>query len=289
MPTWHLISKRKFYIFAAITLVLGLITNFLMSRSFEPFPPDALPGVSIGSRLLSGYEASDIIWHPRLETFFLVSDQGIVSSMPIEGKTITHWLVGGDLEAVTIVSPQSDFIYLGRERSNSIYEFNIVTASVTREFDLSGWMKSPKNLGLEALTFVPDTDDPEGGLFYAGLQATGEIFIFRLPILSSATNIDVTLIGTIPPFNRVKDISSLDYVRSQDVIYAIYNSSNLLRAMATDGTVIREWDLPGKNQEGVTLKDNALFICQDNGHKGGDVIQYAPFFGIDRPPGPNTD
>ena len=48
-------------------------------------------------------------------------------------------------------------------------------------------MTGPSNLGLEALTFVPDDSHQEGGVFYAGLQSTGEIFRFVLSIKSSST------------------------------------------------------------------------------------------------------
>jgi uncharacterized protein YjiK len=239
--------------------------------------------VSIGDHLPSDYEASDIIWHPRLEKMFLVNDKGFISSMSDEGHSMTHWRVGGDMEGATIAFPQSDFIYLGNENPDGVYEFNLVTAKVTRKFDLSRWMPGRGNAGLEALTFVPDANDPEGGLFYAGLQGSGNILVFRLPVRSSPTSTDVTHIRTIPSFADVADISGLHYDSGTNVLYAIYDNPDLLRAMTPHGKVLRQWDLPGNNQEGLTFKEDELYLCMDNGKKGGNVFRYHPFAGISQP------
>ena len=239
----------------------------------EPFPPEAMPGVSVGGNLPSGYEPSGIVWHSRLQRLFLVSDSGVVSSMNVDGTGVSNWYPGGDIEGITIAQPQSNFIYLGIENPDSIREFNITTGLVTRTFTLTSWMTGASNSGLEALTFVPNSSDPEGGLFYAGLQATGQIFVFQLPILSSTTSTTVTHIQTIPARNGITDLSGMHYETSQDVLYAIYDGANLLRAMETDGTLIEEWNLPNINQEGITLKGIELYICQDS----GGVYRHAPF------------
>jgi hypothetical protein len=43
--------------------------------------------------------------------------------------------------------------------------------------------------------------------------------------------------------------------------------------MEADGTLIREWNLPGSNQEGVTLKGLDFYIAQDS----GGVLRFSPF------------
>jgi len=249
----------------------------------EPFPPAALPGVSLGGNLPAGYETSGIVWHSRVQKLFLVSDGGTVSSMSANGTGVTNWSVGGDLEGITVARPQSDFVYLGIENPDSIREFNIATGQVTRTFNLTGWMTSSNdNSGLEALTFVPDPGNPEGGLFYAGLQATGQIFVFQLPIVSSTTSTAVTHIRTIPAINGMNNISDMHYEASQGVLYAIYDPAKLLLAMKPDGTLTKEWNLPGNDQEGLALKGTDLYIGEDYGN-GGDVFRYSPFVGVPEP------
>ena len=267
-----------------LSVLVGVVCGVaaIPVRAADPFPPEVLPRVSVGGNLPAGYETSGITWHSRVQKLFLVSDGGTVSSMSANGTGVTNWSVGGDLEGITAANPQSDFIYLGIENPDSIREFSIATGQVTRTFNLTGWMTGPDNSGLEALTFVPDASDPEGGLFYAGLQASGQIFMFRLPILSSTTSTAVTHVGTIPALSGVSDISDLHYQTSQDVLYAIYDSANLLRAMEPDGTLIKEWSLPGNDQEGLVLKGTDLYIGEDYG-SGGDVFRYSGFVGVPEP------
>ena len=250
--------------------------------SADPFPPEALPGVSVGGNLPAGYETSGLVWHSRVQKLFLVSDGGTVSSMNANGTGVSNWSVGGDLEGITVARPQSDFIYLGIEHPDSIREFNIATGQVTRTFDLTSWMTGPDNSGLEALTFVPDAGNPECGLFYAGLQADGRIFVFQLPIVSSATSTAVTHVRTIAALNGVSDISDMNYQASQGVLYAIYDGSDLLRAMSPDGALIKEWNLPGNDQEGLTLEGDDLYIGEDYSN-GGNVFRYSGFVGVPEP------
>ena len=266
---------------ACLAAVCALAATSILAAA-EAFPPEALPGVSIGGNLPAGYETSGVVWHSRLGKLFMVADGGIVSSMSADGTGLTNWSIGGDLEGITVADPAGDFVYLGVENPDSIREFNVATGQVTRTFDLTAWMTGAANAGLEALTFVPDSENPEGGLFYAGLQADGRIFKFQLPIVSSATSTSVTHIGTIAAINGVTDISGMHYQAGQDVLYAIYDSANLLRAMDTDGTVLSEWSLPGNNQEGITLNGSDLYIGQDYG-TGGDVIKYSNFDGVPEP------
>jgi len=248
----------------------------------DPFPPEALPGVSVGGNLPPGYETSGVVWHTRLAQLFLVSDGGTVSSMDADGTGLTHWSPGGDLEGITVAAPESDLVYLGVENPDAIREFSFATGAATRTFDLTPWMTGPANSGLEALTFVPDAANPEGGLFYAGLQADGRIFQFQLPIATSTTSTAVAHVGTIAALGGVTDISALHYDSAAGVLYAGYDSANLLRAMTPDGALLKEWALPGSNQEGLALDGDRLYVGEDYG-SGGDVILYTGFPGAPEP------
>jgi len=265
---------------------LKIFTLLLLGAAFsfgvEPFPEEA-DKVSVGKQLPDDFEASGLAWHWRLQKFFVVSDCGQLCSMTETGQPLHYWNTGKDLEAVTVAFAQGDFIYLGVEDPDSICEFNITTGAITRIFDLTAWMDGPDNSGLEALTFVPHAGEAEGGLFYAGLQETGQIFVFRLPIVSSGTSTTVTHVTTIPAANGTSGISDLCYAPSQNALYAIYDNADLLRVMETDGTIIGHWDLPGKDQEGVSLKGRELYICQDYGSDGGNVFRYRPFAVLAQP------
>jgi hypothetical protein len=260
-----------------IVIVLFLVIACSIGRAADPFPPTALPQV-IGGGLPVNYEPSDLVWHSRLDRLFAVSDNGTVSSMKSDGSSVVNWTVPGDLEGITVANPNSNFVYLGDENPDSVREFNVVTGAVTRSFDLTPWMTGPDNLGLEALTFVPSAN-AEGGVFYAGLQDTGVIYKFLLPIVSSSTSTAVTFLGTITPVAGRADLSALDFDRDHQVLYAAYDTDNLLRAMKPDGTFLKEWTLPANDQEGIALHGNALYIAEDT----GSIIRYAPFIPLPEP------
>ena len=276
----------------AVVLVGGVAsaTTFPLGTG-QPFPWDT-PGTSIGAAnftIVTGtrtnkYEPSGLVWHPRLQRLYGVSDgsQAIppipprLFSMTTAGTGFEVTDVAGDLEGITFADPASDFLYIGLERigleqPNGIAEFSLTGNAVTRTFDLSPWMTGAASQGLEALTFVPDPLHAEGGLFYAGLQQNGTIYKFELPLLSSPTSTAVTFVGSFQPVVR-NDLSGLHYDRDRDVLFAIYDEPNLMRAMNIDGSLIEEWTLPGVNQEGLALVGNVLYIAEDS----GAVVQYVP-------------
>jgi hypothetical protein len=222
-------------------------------------------GTNIGAGLPTAYEPSDAIWHTVLDQLFIVSDEGWISSMDADGGNITSWYIGGDLEGITVVDPDSDFIYIGVENPDSILEFNIDTETVTRTFTLTTWMTGVENQGLEALTFVPNEAQTEGGQFYAGHQGEGSIYVFELPIATSATSTSVTSVTSFTPVSGRTDIAGLSYNATDAVIYVAYDGADKLSAIETDGTLVTEWTLPGNDQEGLAIDEDChLTITEDD-------------------------
>lgn len=222
-------------------------------------------GTNIGGALPTAYEPSDAVWHSSLDKLFIVSDEGWITMMASDGSDITSWYIGGDLEGITIVDPDSDFIYIGVENPDAILEFNINTETVIRTFTLTPWMTGADNQGLEALTFVPDETQTEGGQFYAGHQGEGSIYVFELPITTSTTSTSVTYVTSFTPVSGRTDIAGLSYNATDDVIYVAYDGTNKLRAIATDGTLVEEWTLPGNDQEGIAIDEDChLTITEDD-------------------------
>ena len=247
-----------------VILALGLCAGGQIAAGAEPFPCEGY-GTQIGSGLPAGYEPSGAARHDRLNVLFVVSDGGRLSRLDAAGDNVTTWNVTGDLEAVCVADPESDYVYIGVEQPDSILEFDLVSGVVRRTFDLTPWMTGPSNHGLEALTFVPDESHPEGGLFYAGLQEDGLIYVFELPIVTSSTSETVTYVDTLTPSPGRTDLSGLDYHRDSHTLYAIFDSHNVIRAVETDMTFLAEWALPGNDQEGIARVGCELFVAEDVG------------------------
>ena len=195
--------------------------------------------------------------------------------MDADGNNKTFWNVGGDLEAVTIVDPNSNYIYVGIEHPDSIKEVDITTGKFTgKVWDLTQWLTGPDNSGLEALTFVPNgrhshEASPSGGLFYAGLQADGKIYLFDIDLAHSGI---VTFEDdVITPVSGRADISDMFYSNKTDTLYAIFDGANSLVEMAPDGAVLCDYalPLPNREQEGVVVVSPSptlpaqIYIAQD--------------------------
>lgn len=250
------------------------------------FPPAALPGVDIGGALPATFEPSGAVWHPRLDRLIVVSDSGRLATMRADGTGTTSWAAAGDLEDVTFADPATDLIYLANEAASTIVEHNFVSRATTRTFNLAPFLPGGLgNDGIEGMTFVPDPADPEGGLFYVGLQLTGDIYVFRLSIRSSATATSVTFVRMFTPAIGRSDLAGLCFDRETGVLYAIWDTADLVRAMHPDGTFIAEWILPGSDQEGIALHGSQMFIPQDPAAAHA-VLRYGPF---PRPTRPDWD
>lgn len=261
---------------------VALIWCVSVQAQAAPFPDASLPGVDIGGSLSSNYEPSGAVWHPSLQSLFVVGDNGKITQMDRDGSVLQDWSRVGNWECITVANPSSPFLYLGNESTGQIREFNFMTGVMGRSFNVSSWLNGTDNQGMEALTFVPDAADPEGGLFYAGLQRTGEVFAFRLPIKSSTTSTSVSHVGAFTPVSGRTDLSDLTYDWSTKTLYAIWDTSNFLRHMQTDGTLIEEWSLPGSNQEGVAIGNGSLFIAEDNASLH-QVMRYDHFASVPEP------
>ncbi|MFH1426156.1 MAG: hypothetical protein ABIG66_01855 [Candidatus Kerfeldbacteria bacterium] len=265
-------NRISAYIFTPLLLAGAFL---LPNRALgADWPGDA--GAEIGSNLSVGYEPSGAVWHKTLEHLFIVGDDGDITEMTSDGTIIHTWSPGGDFEGVAVADDSSDYIYIGVEHPDSIYEVDISSwpwSYSGRSWDLTAWMTGADNAGLEALTFVPNgdhayADSSSGGVFYAGLQADGKVYIFDVDFSESGT---VLYMGNFAPLTGTTDISGLDYQEETQTLYSIFDSSNILVETEADGTAIASYDLPGNDQEGVALQpacpntSTTIYIAEDVG------------------------
>lgn len=263
-------AMRRFVVLVALGIGMAFVPSAFGADAFPGNPS----GTEIGGGLPSGYEPSGVIHLESSGKLYPVSDDGWVSEINTDGSGATTWYLSGDYEGITVADEASDYVYIGIESPDSIREFDVSTGSLTgKSWDLTSWMTGPSNQGLEALAFVPNgshpySDSNSGGLFYAGLQQDGKIYIFDVDLSTSGT---VSYVDTITPVSGRADLSGLFFNEDTGVLYAIFDAYNLLRAMDGSGTYLAEWDLPGSSQEGICIEGDELFIAQDS----GDVWKYS--------------
>jgi Ca2+-binding RTX toxin-like protein len=221
------------------------------------------PITLLGPEVLYGYEPSGLFWSSQNEMFYMVSDNGKFIAFTSDGNIDVTDSVVGDLEAVTMSDENSNKIYIGVERNyagqrdNAIIEYDLQNGLTGKRWSLNNWMNNTNNnLGLEALTFVPNIHSAfgvssSGGYFYAGLQQTGDIYVFDI---NTSHEEDVTYIAKLS--TGISDISGMHFSLNSGTLYAIFDTHNVLIAMNSDGNEKQQLILPGSNQEGLAVRDN---------------------------------
>ena len=183
-------------------------------------------------------EPSGIVFHPGRGTLFVVGDEGDICEIQTDGtlvkqKRIRH----ADFEGITYV-PSTGLLYIAIEGEEKIIEINPEDFSVLRAFTVDRTFQGKVVLkaegqGIEAITFVPDANHPEGGVFYVANQAfdldstedLSAIFEVEVPLKgSSGADSTAKIVRYFTP--GVIDLSGLHYDRINDRLYVISDATN---------------------------------------------------------------
>jgi uncharacterized protein YjiK len=257
-------------------LIVALSAGTLVASSLPVARPQLESPHDVGGGLPANFEPSGVAWQPRLKKLLLVGDEGLIASMDPDGGSVRTWSLPGDLEGIAVADLGSDRIYVAVEQPVSIVEFDIAQGRVLRRFPLPHLeaVVRKHNKGLEALAFVPDSSDPEGGFFWAGMQADGSVHELSLPLRSDKTLTTVREIRTFTPVPGATDISALDWDPTTKTIWALYDNANQIVVLDRSGAVQASWTLPGDGQEGIALTPERMFIADDASNR---VVRYERF------------
>lgn len=249
---------KRLALFVTTTIILGA---GLASAATAAWPAES--GVDVGSTvrgLSPAIEPSGLVWHSGRNQLMGLGDEGELFAMDADGSNVTMWTVSGsDLEDITVVDPNSNYVFLADENGR-IIKYNLSTSSISQVWSVTTWMPEVTcpggsgTCGMEALTYAD-------GYFYAGYQYSGKIFKLDL---SGTTASKVAEFAGLS--SSTWDISGLTY--KDNYLYALYSGS--LAVMDLQGNVKVTYSVPGSDQEGVAIGmdsnndgDANIFIAQD--------------------------
>ena len=276
--------KRVLLIFV-ITIVSIALVYFLVrmeqsaTQETVALRPAALPYNWIGNitqRQIA--EPSGITYHPTRRTLFLADDSGSVHEVSLEGRLIqSKGLNERDIEGIT-VDPSTGLLYAAVEDDEVILELEPENLAIQREFRIGRNFKGEQllrkgGMGIEAIAFVPDASHPEGGTFWVGnqsfsLKAKDEPSVVCEVVVPLRSTTAKQADGAIIHAYKMNfiDISGLAYDAQGDFLVVISDTTNLLVELKREGTVLRQYLLPGDEQEGVVLDGlGYMYIAQENG------------------------
>ena len=223
-------------------------------------------------------EPSGIVFYPESETLFVVGDEGDICEIQLDGALIRQKHIrNADFEGITF-DPTTGFLYIAIEGQETIIEVDPKDLSVRREFAIQrtfngDTLLAPGGQGIEAITFVPLADHPEGGLFYVAnqsfsLDSKDDISaVFEIEVPLSSTSIEDQTARIAKHFHLgLTDLSGLHYNEERDSLYIISDAANVIMETTRSGRILRAYAFPGDNQEGITLDNGGfLYIAQDSG------------------------
>ena len=229
-------------------------------------------------------EPSGVTYHPLRKTLFVVDDGGFIHEIRLDGtKVKTKDLQARDLEGITM-DPGTGWLYTVVEDDEMILEINPQTLTIRREFKINRSFEGKTllkegGMGVEAITFVPDTSHSEGGTFWIGNQSVNlkpnkEPSVVCEVVVPLNTSEAQMAEATIIRFFEMDfiDISGLAYDAQADYLVLISDTTNLLVELKRDGTLLHRYLLPGDDQEGVTLDGlGYMYIAQES----GQIIKFA--------------
>ena len=282
--------KRGLLIFT-ITIISIVLVYFLVQmeqsvrKEMGASRPVALPYNWIGNISQPQIaEPSGITYHPARRSLFLADDSGSVHEVSLEGKLIqSKGLNERDIEGIT-VNPDTGLLYAAVEDDEVILELDPENLTIQREFRIGRSYKGELllrkgGMGIEAIAFVPDASHPEGGTFWVGnqsfsLKAKDEPSVVCevvVPLRSATAKQSDGAIIQAYKMNFI-DISGLAYDAQGDLLILISDTTNLLVELKREGTVLRQYLLPGDEQEGVVLDGlGYMYLAQEN----GEIIKLA--------------
>jgi len=265
-------------------IALNLIALLSSSSAGAQSPWPAGSGIEIASgiqSLVPGFEASGLIYHPLSAQILVVSDEGHVCKMDVDGSQASCFNLGShDFEGITLASPNSGFAYLAEEFPYKILELDVAAEQLSgKSWDVPG-IDGPTNAGIEAIAFVPNgshpyADSSSGGLFYLGHQDTGEILVYDVDLAQPGL---ISLVDRFTPFPGRTDLADFFFHEESGILFALYDSANVLSEMQSDGTILREYIAAGIDQEGILFLGNCsqgsgtIYIAEDSGPSGGAQV-----------------
>lgn len=220
-------------------------------------------------------EPSGICYHPGRKTLFVVGDEGELCEMKTDGTMVKQQLVRqeADFEGVTC-DPATGLIYLVIEEPETIVELDPDTFKVLREFSIPREyngrlvMKAGAE-GIEGMTFVPDKNHPQGGVFYIANQSfvltnpedISAVFKAEVPLRSGS---EVRITGCFEP--GIIDLSGMHYDAKSKTLWIVSDATNTIMEYSPDFKLLDFYAFPGDNQEGITADDQGnIYIAQDTG------------------------
>jgi uncharacterized protein YjiK len=203
-------------------------------------------------------EPSGVVFHPGSGHLFVVGDEGTLAELDGQGRRIDARGMQGNLEDVAVHIPSGNLVLLS-ENSAELILYDPVARQEKKRWHVDaaavlGEEPGEKNQGFEGIAFRAEKGRRGGGLFYLTHQRTPAMVVaLSCDPAAPAGRLGAEAVVARWSLEPHEDLTAVAYVPSLDRILVLTDKSDRILVLTSNGTIESEVEVPGEQQEGLTV------------------------------------
>ena len=223
-----------------VSLLILLVTTSINAQKCSKLKPTKSVSIAVP-------EPSDICYSAKTNTFFVVSDQGILFEIDENGKVLRK-KEQKDTDFEAVYSDDKN-VYAVDESNRTIYEYNITTFKKNKVTTIP--YNGARNKGYESFTY------DENRKKYLLITESNPAIVFELD-----SNFSITKQTDIS--DVASDISSARFYKNELFLLSDEDMT-LIKVNPETFEVIQKWRIPVINPEGLAFDKNGnILITSDD-------------------------
>ena len=239
----------------------------LVTIAVPTIATDGQPAFGSGHRVATPgvAEPSGIAFHPTLERWFLVGDEGSLAEMDADGHVTRVDPVRGNLEGIAVHGPSGALLLLA-EKSSELVVWDPVARRELRRIPLDrdgllGRSPGDANNGFEGVAF---REQDGGGVLYLVHQRAPALVVTASFDLAHVETLGAASVTARWPLAGRGDLTDITWAPELARLLVLADKKDRLLVLGPEGQVQGDLKLPGRQQEGLSLgPDGSLWLADD--------------------------
>jgi uncharacterized protein YjiK len=232
-------------------------------------PADGKPALAAGQRIATPgvAEPSGIAFHPTLEKWFLVGDEGSLAELDAEGRVGRVDAVRGNLEGIAVHGPSGTLLLVSEQASELIVWDPLKHRELRRirldRDGLLGRAAGDPNNGFEGVAFL-EQGGGSGTLYLVHQRAPALVVSATFDLAHVGDSIGAEAVTARWPLAGRGDLTDATWSTDLRRLLVLADKKDRVLVLSADGHVEADVKVPGFQQEGIALgPDGSLWLADD--------------------------